>query len=209
MTGWRSALLKHPLLQEAFSESPRSCIVLSSGLLVTALSCPTILYCLCLWHDYISTRLWASEGRDHLVHPWILSAQDLVQSRCSMVPVNLNGNELPAHILSQQARHFQGRRAGARLSCRRLWKQPLDSVCCAPNPFWKSAEILGQLRAKKGGRETCWLGRVWVGWGTRKRNQNLMLYIVFPHSLFCSSLKGNIGAKYGIFRYHHFSFSSE
>lgn len=122
------------------------------------------------------------------------------------MPVNLNGNELPAHILSQQARHFQGRRAGARLSCRRLWKQPLDSVCCAPNPFWKPAEIPGLLRVKKGGRETYWLGRVWVGWGTRKGNQNFMLYIVFPHSLFRSSLKGVVGAKYGMFQYHHFSF---
>lgn len=143
MTLWSSAPLKCLLLQEAFPNSPRPCAVPSSGLPVTVL--PALLYRIvfCLWYDYVSTGLWASEGRDCLAHPRSSVPRAWRRADAQQMPVNLNGTELPAYILSHQARHFQGGRAGARLSCRRLWTQPLHNLCCAPSSFWESTEIPG------------------------------------------------------------------
>lgn len=89
------------------------------------------------------------------------------------MPVDSNRTGLPAQILSHQARHFQGGRAAAR-----LWKQPLDTLCCALNPLWEL--IPGQLRARKGGRQTSWLERAWVGWRRRKGNHHNILTNISP-----------------------------
>lgn len=122
--------------------------------------------------------------------------------------VDSNRTGLPAHILSHQARHFQGGRAGAR-----LWKQPLDTLCCALNPFWEL--IPGQLRARKGWMQTSWLGGAQVGWGRRKGNHLNTLANISPAfyalynistSTILSSLVGILGAKQDRFQYQHFSF---
>lgn len=131
--------------------------------------------------------------------------------------VNSNGTELPAHILSHRARHFQGGRAGAMCSCRRLWKQPLDNLCCAPNPFWEPTEIPGLPNAKRvEGRFAGWEE---PGWGTRKGNhlntiasislEFYALYSISTSTIFFSSLIGILGAKQDRFQYPHFSFSDE
>lgn len=124
------------------------------------------------------------------------------------MPVDSNRTGLPAHILSHQARHFQGGRAGAR-----LWKQPLDTLCCALNPFWEL--FPGQLRARKGGMQTSWLGGAQVGWGRREGNHLNTLANISPAfyalynistSTILSSLVGILGAKQDRFQYQHFSF---
>lgn len=210
MAGWGLAPLRCPLLQEAFSDSSMLHTVPSSGLFY----CYCIIsYHLCPWCNHFLTRLWASEARDHLAQPQILSAQGLAQRRHSR-----DAGELEWDWIAS----LHSFPLGQTFSRRKGWGQaePPEALEATFGQFVLCSEsFLGaDSRAAKSqkGWEVGLLARESLGgWGTRKGNHLNILANSSPvcHALYnistftvCPSLMGILGAKWGRFQYHHFSF---